>query len=181
MCCVGRALRSPGSLSQLRSPHGHVGLIFINISRQAGRPGVLSASVLVASNCHHASLNLDTIWYNSQTPGRRDIQNSQHHYYGPRMNVNINNLHWMRLERMLGVWVRVVSSNECWHQSPKPAQFLIQYSLLVAIKFCGCRAAKASSLLSMTFVLSLEARLEDGLHWIIIVTWSVNSKMYLQL
>ena len=163
------------------APHGHVGLIFINISRQAGRPGVLSASVLVASNCHHASLNLDTIWYNSQTPGRRDIQNSQHYYYGPRMNVNINNLHWMRLERMLGVWVRVVSRQ--WMLTPKSQASTISHPIfsLVAIKFCGCRAAKASSLLSMTFVLSLEARLEDGLHWIIIVTWSVNSKMYLQL
>lgn len=65
--------------------HGSSGLIFINISRLSGRP----ASVLVANNCHHASLSLIPHLIQFTIPGRRVIQNSQHHYYGPRVNVNI--------------------------------------------------------------------------------------------
>ena len=55
--------------------HGSSGLIFINISRLSGSP----ASVLVANNCHHASLSLipsDTI-HNPRTSSY--IQNSQHY------------------------------------------------------------------------------------------------------
>ena len=40
--------------------HGHVGLIFINISRQPGRPGY------PANNCHHASPDTIHNIHNSQ-------------------------------------------------------------------------------------------------------------------
>ena len=158
--------------------HGHVGLIFINISRQ-------EHPVSECPSCQQLSSRKSESWYNL-------IQ-----FTNPRTS------RYSKFTTPL-LW----AANECRHQQPSlneawkdarslspsciqamdadtkvPGQhnFLIQYSLLEAIKFCGCRAVKASSLLSVTFVLSLEARLEDGWHWIIIVTWSVNSKMYLQL
>ena len=91
MCCVGRALRSPGSLSQLRSPHGHVGLIFINISRQAGRPGVCQCP-----SCQQLSSRKSESWYNL-------IQ-----FTNPRTS------RYSKFTTLLLLWVE----NECQHQQP---------------------------------------------------------------
>ena len=179
MCCVGRALRSPGSLSQLRSPHGHVGLIFINISRQAGRPGVCQCP-----SCQQLSSRKSESWYNLiQFTNPRTSRYSK--FTTPLLWAENECQH--QQPSLNETWKDARSlSPSCiqqWMLTPKSQASTISHPIfsLVAIKFCGCRAVKASSLLSMTFVLSLEARLEDGLHWIIIVAWSVNSKMYLQL
>ena len=107
----------------------------------------------------------DTI--HNSPPGYSKFTTPTLHYYGPRMNVDINILYWgwglkgCCLESQSELY----PSNECWHQSPRPAQFSHPIFSFRSHKVLrGCRAVKASSLLSVTFVLSLEARLEDGLH-----------------
>ena len=145
--------------------HGHAssGLIFINISRLSGSSGPRSASVLVANNCHHASLSLrpsDTI-HNPPDVALFKIHNT-----------TIMGRGWMSTSfiewDLKGCWSLSLSCIQAMNADTKvPGQhnFLIQYSLLCwALKFCGCRTVKTSFLLSVTFVLSLEARLEDGLH-----------------
>ena len=154
--------------------HGHCApqspcLIFINISRLSGRPGLYKVSWLPAIVITQVWVLIQSDTVHKPPPaGRGDIHNSQHHYYGGHgwMSTSASILHWMRLERMPGVWVlSCIKGMNADTRDPGQHNFPIQYSLLVAIKFCGCRAVKTtSSLLSVTFVLSLEARLEDGLH-----------------
>ena len=153
--------------------HGHCApqspcLIFINISRLSGRPGLYKVSWLPA-------IVITQVWVLIQSdtvhkPRCRTWRYSQFStplLWGTRMNVNISQ-HPSLNETWKDAWSLSLSCIQGMNadtRDPGQHNFPIQYSLLVAIKFCGCRAVKTtSSLLSVTFVLSLEARLEDGLH-----------------
>ena len=130
------------------APHGHVGLIFINISRQAGRPRVCECP-----SCQQLSSRKSESWYNLiQFTNPRTSRYSKFTtllYYGPRMNVNINNLHWMRLERMLGVWVRVVSRQ--WMLTPKSQASTISHPIF---SFSGNKVLRLQSSKGIIFIVN---------------------------
>ena len=152
--------------------HGHSSscLIFINISRLSGRPRVC----IKCPGCQQLSSRKSESWYNLiqfTNPGPPDVAIftilNTVLLWGTRMNVNISQ-HPSLNETWKDAWSLSLSCIQGMNadtRDPGQHNFPIQYSLKVAIKFCGCRAVKTtSSLLSVTFVLSLEARLEDGLH-----------------